>query len=56
LTRCILFMVEGQFGDDNCLHQHDKKPCHKARSVREWFVDNIFPEMDWQVQSPTPVG
>jgi hypothetical protein len=45
-------MVEGQFGDDNCLYQHYNAPCHKARSVREWFVDNEVPEMDWLVQSP----
>jgi hypothetical protein len=27
-------------------------PCHKARSVREWFVDNNVPEMDCPAQSP----
>jgi hypothetical protein len=52
LTRCILSTVEDQFGDDDCLHQHDNTPCHKARSVREWFVDNKVPEMDWPAQSP----
>jgi hypothetical protein len=36
-----------QFSDDDCLCQHDNAPCHKARSVREWFVDNKVPEMDW---------
>jgi hypothetical protein len=46
LTRCILSTVEDQFGDDDCLYQHDNAPCHKARSVREWFVDNKVPEMD----------
>jgi hypothetical protein len=44
-------MVEDQFGDDDCLYQHDSAPCHKARSVREWFVDSKVPEMDWPVQS-----
>jgi hypothetical protein len=39
LTHCVLFTVEGQFGDD-CLYQHDNAPCYKARSVRELFVDN----------------
>jgi hypothetical protein len=24
----------------------------KARSVREWFVDNKVPEMDWAAQNP----
>jgi hypothetical protein len=39
LTRCVLFTVEDQFGDDNV-------PCHKAKCVREWFVNNNVPEMD----------
>jgi hypothetical protein len=26
LTRCILSTVEDQFGDDDCLHQHDNAP------------------------------
>jgi hypothetical protein len=52
LTHCILPTVEDQFGDDDCLYQHASAPCHKARSVREWFVDSNFPEMDWPVQSP----
>jgi hypothetical protein len=46
LTRYIRSRVENQFGNDDCLYQHDNAPCHKARSVREWFVDNKVPEMD----------
>jgi hypothetical protein len=38
LSRCILSTIE-QFDDDDCLYRHDIAPCHKARSVREWFVD-----------------
>jgi hypothetical protein len=45
-------MVEDEFGDDDCLYQHDNDPCHKARSVREWFVDNKVSEMDCPAQSP----
>jgi hypothetical protein len=41
-----------QFGDDDCLYQHDSASCRKARSVREWFMDNKVPEMDWPAQSP----
>jgi hypothetical protein len=52
LTHCILSTVEDQFGDDDCLCQHDSAPCHKARTVREWFVYNKVPEMDWPTQSP----
>jgi hypothetical protein len=62
LTRCIVSTVEDQFGDDDCLYEHDSALCHKSGSVREWFVDNKVPEMDWPGQSPglnpirTPVG
>jgi hypothetical protein len=51
LTRCILSVV-GQFGDDSCLYQHNNAPSHKARSVREWYVDKKVSEMDWPAQSP----
>jgi hypothetical protein len=51
LTRCILSRVEDQFGDDDCVYQHDSAPCHKARSVREWFMDNNVPEIDWPADS-----
>jgi hypothetical protein len=52
LTRCVLSTVEDQFGDDDCLYQHDNAPCHIARSVGEWVVDNKVPEMNWPAQSP----
>jgi hypothetical protein len=52
LTGCILSVTEDQFGDDDFLSQHDSAPCHKSRSVREWFVDNKVPEMDWPGQNP----
>jgi hypothetical protein len=52
LSHCILSTVEDQLSDDDCQYQHDSAPCHKARSVREWFVDNKVPEMDWPAQSP----
>jgi hypothetical protein len=52
LTRCILSTVADQFGDDDCLYQHESAPCHKAKSVREWFVENKILEMDCPAQSP----
>jgi hypothetical protein len=52
LNLCILSMIEDQFDDNDCLYQHDNVPCHKARSVREWFVDNKVSEMYWPAQSP----
>jgi hypothetical protein len=52
LTRCVLPTIEDQFGDDNYLYHHDNAPCHKSRYVRELFVGNKVPEMDWPAQSP----
>jgi hypothetical protein len=52
LTHCILSAAEAQFGDDSYLYQHDSAPCHKSRSMREWFVDNTVPEMGWPAHSP----
>jgi hypothetical protein len=49
LTHCILSMVEDHFSDDNC--QHDNAACHKAKFVKEWFVDNKVPEMDCPAQT-----
>jgi hypothetical protein len=40
LTRYVLSTVEDHFFDYDSVCQHDNAPCHKARSVREWFVDN----------------
>jgi hypothetical protein len=51
LTHYILSIVD-QFGNDDCLYQHDNAPCHKSRSVREWFMDSNIPEIDWPSQSP----
>jgi hypothetical protein len=51
LTHCVLSMVEDQFGDDDCVYQRDNAACHKARSVREWFVDNKVPEVDCPARS-----
>jgi hypothetical protein len=52
LTHCVLSIVEDQFGDDSCLYQHDSAPCHKARFVREWFVDSKVAEVDCPAQTP----
>jgi hypothetical protein len=52
LNCSILSTVEDQFGDDDCLYQHDSAPCHKSRMVGEWFVGNNVPDIDWPAQSP----
>jgi hypothetical protein len=51
LTRCWLSTVENPFGDDDRLYQHDSAPCHKSRSVGDWFMDNKVPEIDWPARS-----
>jgi hypothetical protein len=62
LTRCVLSTIEDQFGDDDCLWQHDSDSYHKARTGREWFVDHKVPELDsaspktWPESHRTPVG
>jgi hypothetical protein len=53
LTCCILSTLEDQFSDDDCLYLHDSAPYHKARSVREWFVDNMFQKWTGQPSVPT---
>jgi transposase len=45
-------MAEDQLGDDDCLYEHDIAPCRKAKSVRERFVYNKVPEVEWPTQSP----
>jgi hypothetical protein len=52
LSRYVLSTVEDQFGNDDCLYQHDVAPCHKARSVREWFVESKVPEMVFPAHTP----
>jgi hypothetical protein len=52
LTRFIQSTVEDQSSDDDYLYQNDSALCHKSRSVREWFVNNDVPEMDWPAKSP----
>jgi hypothetical protein len=52
LTHYILSTAEDQFGDDDCLYEHDSAPCRKARSLREWFVDSEVPGIDCPAQSP----
>jgi hypothetical protein len=34
------------------LCHHDSVPCHKTKSVREWFLGNKVPEMNCPAQSP----
>jgi hypothetical protein len=47
LTQCIVSTVEDHFSHDNCLYQNDNASCQKAGSLRESFVDNNVPEIDW---------
>jgi transposase len=44
-------MVEDQLSDDDCISMTLLPAINQGR-VREWFVDNKVPEMDWRTQSP----
>ena len=52
LNTFLLPTVEEQFGDGDCIFQHDRAPVHTARPVAEWLHDNNIPVMDWPAQSP----
>ena len=34
------------------MFQHDNAPCHKAKSVTEWFEQNNIKILQWPARSP----
>jgi hypothetical protein len=50
-ARSVQSTVEDQFSDDDHLYLRENAPCHKARSMREWFVDNKVPLMNYPAHS-----
>ena len=52
LGTLLLPTAEEQFGDGDCIFQHDGALVHNARPVAEWLHDNNIPVMDWPAQSP----
>lgn len=40
------------FGNDHCLFQQDRAPCHTAMSIEAWFEEEKVKKLDWPAQSP----
>uniref|UniRef100_A0AAZ3S1T4 Transposase n=1 Tax=Oncorhynchus tshawytscha TaxID=74940 RepID=A0AAZ3S1T4_ONCTS len=49
LREQLLPTIQEQFGDEQCLFQHDGAPCHKAKVAREQNIDILGP---WPGNSP----
>ena len=37
LREQLLTTIQEQFGDEQCLFQHDGAPCHKAKVITKWL-------------------
>src|SRR4029434_10566195 len=37
LQEQLLLTIQEQFGDEQCLFQHDGAPCHKAKVITKWL-------------------
>lgn len=42
----ILPTIHGQFGDEECLSQHDGACCHKAKVITKWLVEQNIKMLD----------
>uniref|UniRef100_A0A8C7DEI0 Transposase n=1 Tax=Oncorhynchus kisutch TaxID=8019 RepID=A0A8C7DEI0_ONCKI len=53
LQEQLLPTIQEQFGDDQCLFQHDGAPCHKAKVITKWLGEqNINILGPWPGNSP----
>ncbi len=52
LNTSLIPSVEEQFGDGDCIFQHNRAPVHTERRVVEWLHDNNIQVMDWPSQIP----
>ena len=53
LREQLLPTIQEQFGDEQCLFQHDGAPCHKARVITKWLGEqNIKILGPWPGNSP----
>uniref|UniRef100_A0A674EGJ2 Paired domain-containing protein n=1 Tax=Salmo trutta TaxID=8032 RepID=A0A674EGJ2_SALTR len=53
LREQLLPTIQEQFGDDQCLFQHDGAPCHKAKVITKWLGEqNIAILGPWPGNSP----
>ena len=49
----FLPIIQEQFGDKQCLFQHDGAPCHKAKVITKWLGEqNIDILGPWPGNSP----
>ena len=54
LREQLLSTIQGQFGDEQCLFQHDGAPCHKAKVITKWLGEkNIDILGPWPGNSQT---
>lgn len=53
LREQLLPTIQGQFGNEECLFQHDGAPCHKAKVITKWLGEqNIKILGPWPGNSP----
>ena len=53
LREQLLPTIQEQFGDEQCLFQHDGAPCHKAKVITKWLGEqNINILGPWPGNSP----
>ena len=53
LREQLLPTIQEQFGDEQCLFQHDGAPCHKAKVITKWLGEqNIDILGQWPGNSP----
>uniref|UniRef100_A0A8C8I487 Transposase n=1 Tax=Oncorhynchus tshawytscha TaxID=74940 RepID=A0A8C8I487_ONCTS len=53
LQEQLLPTIQEQFGDEQCLFQHDGAPCHKAKMITKWLGEqNINILGPWPGNSP----
>ena len=57
LLEQLLPTIQEQFGDEQCLFQHDGAPCHKAKVIAKWLGEqNIyFGSMARKLPRPYPI-
>jgi hypothetical protein len=53
LENCLMPTKDIFFGEEpDWIYQQDNAPCHKAKSVTEWFKQNNINVLQWPARSP----
>ena len=52
LGNCLLPTIDSFASDESIIFQQDNAPCHRARSVKEWFRENNVEVLTWPPYSP----